>query len=345
MQAPAFEISEVQRKRLCEWTQSGDARLVQRAQVVLLSHAGRTAEEVSAELGVARVTVYKWRKRFAADGLGGLRDLPRSGQPRKLAVSTRDALVERTVLSIPPRGVRWSVRGLARDAGITEHQVRRIWNEHGLQPHRRFDIPAPTHFARGWKDVQGHLCALFLTPPHGVVAWAVRQLPECPRDEQLVRAARSRRLRRSVRALREGGDSLFAVLRRLSPGQDPRRSSADVDALMLSLSRLCAQLEARDYRLHVVCSSEVTLAELRKRVEMRALAVSLTALPMTCVWAETLENWLSDGRRRGDDLVAQSELRAAIQTANHQLDLGQRLTGLAWSQPPKSCGPTLARSA
>lgn len=345
MQASAFEVSDAQLRTLREWTQTGDTRLVQRARVVLLSHAGKTAEEVSAELNVARVTVYKWRKRFAAGGLGGLRDLPRSGQPRKLALSTREALVERTMLGIPPSGVRWSVRGLARDAGITEHQVRRIWTEHRLQPHRRYEVPAPTASgSKGWNSVQSQFCGLFLAPPHGVAVWAVRP-KDRPREGQSSPAARTRRLRRTVRALREGEDSLFAVLRRMEPAQGARATAVDLDALALSLSRLAEGVSAAGYSPHLVCSSLVTLAELRRRPELRALTAALTALPITCAWAETLENWLSDGRRRGDDAEAQSELRAALQTASERLDGQQRLTTLTWSLLPTARGRALARSA
>ena len=41
-----------------------------------------TNQQVAAELGCDRHTVGQWRERFAAAGLAGLQDAPRSGRPR-----------------------------------------------------------------------------------------------------------------------------------------------------------------------------------------------------------------------------------------------------------------------
>lgn len=344
MQATAFEVSDAQQRALRDWIASGDSRLVQRAQVVLLSNDGCSAEEVSARLGVARVTVYKWRKRFRSAGLHGLRDLPRSGQPRKLAEATRAALVERTVLGLPKRGVRWSVRQLARDAEITEHQVRRIWAEHGLQPHRRYDVPAPELLsAAGWQGLDGYLSAVFLAPPHNVVVWAVRKAEQEQVPSLMAPSTRGRRLRRSVRALREGEDSLLAVLRRL--GQQEGAGEQSVAGLADGLLRAASAIDEAGYRMHAVCSSDATLQKLQGLPQLRAIAGRLSALPMTCVWAEALENWFSDGRRRGEDALRHGELRQSLRRATRQLDSGQALTYFMWAPEFDLASPGLARSA
>ena len=58
-----------------------------RAQIVL-----RAADEdappnlqIAAELGCSKDTVGLWRRRFAAQGLAGLQDAPRSGRPRTVS--------------------------------------------------------------------------------------------------------------------------------------------------------------------------------------------------------------------------------------------------------------------
>jgi hypothetical protein len=52
----------------------------------LILHAARdhhpTNQQVAAELGCDRHTVGLWRERFAAAGLAGLQDAPRSGRPQ-----------------------------------------------------------------------------------------------------------------------------------------------------------------------------------------------------------------------------------------------------------------------
>ena len=41
--------------------------------------------QIAAEFGCARDTVGLWRRRFAAQGLPGLQDAPRSGRPRRFS--------------------------------------------------------------------------------------------------------------------------------------------------------------------------------------------------------------------------------------------------------------------
>ncbi|WP_035753622.1 helix-turn-helix domain-containing protein [Parafrankia discariae] len=55
-----------------------------RARIVLAADgAGNTA--IAAGLGVCADTAGKWRGRFAAEGLGGLADRPRSGRPARFS--------------------------------------------------------------------------------------------------------------------------------------------------------------------------------------------------------------------------------------------------------------------
>jgi transposase len=58
-----------------------EARLVQRAQIVLGLAAGERPCHVAARVGVGRMAAYEWLRRFNAEGLKGLTDHPRSGRP------------------------------------------------------------------------------------------------------------------------------------------------------------------------------------------------------------------------------------------------------------------------
>jgi transposase len=57
--------------------------LALRARIILRAGAGDrpTNLRIAAELGCDHDTVACWRRRFAARGLGGLQDAPRSGRP------------------------------------------------------------------------------------------------------------------------------------------------------------------------------------------------------------------------------------------------------------------------
>ena len=64
-----------------------------RAQIVLAAARGHGNARIAAELGIGAGTARKWRGRFAGHRLGGLKDLPRSGRPRRISAAARAAVV------------------------------------------------------------------------------------------------------------------------------------------------------------------------------------------------------------------------------------------------------------
>ena len=115
-----------------------------RAQIVLAAARGRANARIAADLGVSADTVRKWRGRFAARGLDGLKDLPRSGRPRRISALDRAAVVALACQLPAATGVplaRWSGPELAAEitkaglAGpISPSSVLRILAEHPLKP-------------------------------------------------------------------------------------------------------------------------------------------------------------------------------------------------------------------
>ena len=89
-----------------------------RAQVVLAAARGRDNERIAAGLRVSVATARKWRGRFAQHGLGGLKDLPRSGRPRRITEAARAAVVALACQLPAATGVplsRWSGPELKRE--------------------------------------------------------------------------------------------------------------------------------------------------------------------------------------------------------------------------------------
>lgn len=58
-------------------------RDVIRAKLVLLAAAGHTNREIARRVNMSPERVSGWRRRFAAEGIDGLEDQPRSGRPRR----------------------------------------------------------------------------------------------------------------------------------------------------------------------------------------------------------------------------------------------------------------------
>jgi transposase len=64
-----------------------------RAQVVLAAARGHPNARIAADLGIGVDMARRWRARFAARGLEGLKDLPRTGRPRRISEADRAAVV------------------------------------------------------------------------------------------------------------------------------------------------------------------------------------------------------------------------------------------------------------
>jgi transposase len=94
-----------------------DARLRTRAQMVLLAAERRlTAAEIAEIVRASEETVRRWLKRYLAEGVEGLRDVPHPGAPRKVTEEYRELLVE--AVRRRPRSLGlpfslWTLRRLA----------------------------------------------------------------------------------------------------------------------------------------------------------------------------------------------------------------------------------------
>ena len=169
MPSSVVELSHADRSVLISWTRSSkvSAGHAERARIVLAVADGDGTSGTARRLGVSRPTVIKWRDRFAAHGLAGLDDEPRSGRPKVVD----DAAILAATLEPPPQKLavtHWSTRLLAGQLGIGDATVARAWRRYGVKPWRRetFKFSTDPELEAKVRDVVG----LYLAPPeHAVV--------------------------------------------------------------------------------------------------------------------------------------------------------------------------------
>jgi transposase len=157
---------------LASWVRSPSIRagLAQRARIVLLAGDGIGTNEIVTRTGVSKPTVIAWKKRYAAEGIGGLDDRPKRGRPR----TTDDVEIVLRTLEPPPGrlGVtHWSSRLLAAELGLSNVKVADVWREYGLQPWRAetFKFSTDPQLEAKLRDVVG----LYLDPPDKAVVLCV----------------------------------------------------------------------------------------------------------------------------------------------------------------------------
>jgi len=93
----ADERNELER---LDRSRTEEVQLVQRVRIILGLAGGERPTRVATRLGVGRMAVYEWLRRFNAEGLRGLADHPRSGRPRTYTPA-QTAEVKAAVLTRP----------------------------------------------------------------------------------------------------------------------------------------------------------------------------------------------------------------------------------------------------
>ena len=171
--AVPIELSPEEREVLEGWTRrrTTAAALSSRARIVLAAAGGESNTALAARLGVHRNTVSLWRRRFLEFRLDGLLDEPRPGQPRKVSDAQVDEVITKTLESAPKNATHWSTRSMAKEVGLSQTAVSRIWRAFGLQPHRQdtWKLSKDPLFVDKVRDVVG----LYLNPPERAVVLCV----------------------------------------------------------------------------------------------------------------------------------------------------------------------------
>src|SRR4249920_22840 len=164
--ASPIVLSQEERAVLSTWSRgrSLPLRLIERAQIVVMAAQGIPNQDIAQALSVSRPTVQLWRERFLALRLEGLKkDAPRPGRIPSIPEKKVRAVVQATLHTTPRGATHWSIRTMAKAAGISRMAVQRIWDRHGLKPHltKTFKLSGDQRFVEKLYDVVG----LYLNPP------------------------------------------------------------------------------------------------------------------------------------------------------------------------------------
>lgn len=195
-------------------SRTDEARMVERARIILGCLAGKRNDEVAAELGVRAGTVGMWRKRFANAGLAGLSDRARPGKPRTYPADLKQRILRQLEEPPPPGLSAWDGVSLARALGVSDDVVWRVLRKEGVQlrRHRSWCVSTDAQFAVKAADIIG----LYLDPPQNALVICVDEKPSIQaleRNTGYVQTS-SGKLVRGLKSTykRHGTINLFAAL-------------------------------------------------------------------------------------------------------------------------------------
>jgi transposase len=209
-------VSAEQRELLERWVgaQKTPQSVALRARIVLLAAAGESNSAIARRLSVSRPTVIMWRERFEKGGAQALTET-RPGRGRKPTISAAKikAIVAATTQTRPPGETHWSCRTMAKAQGVSAATVQRIWDAHGLQPHRTraFKLSNDPLFSEKLTDVVG----LYLNPPEKALVLCVdekSQIQALDRTQPSLPMKRGRAGTMTCDYKRHGTTTLFAAL-------------------------------------------------------------------------------------------------------------------------------------
>jgi transposase len=247
------------RAELTRWTRTPSLRagLAQRARIVLLADEGVGTNEIVARVGVSKPTVIAWKRRYAAEGIAGLGDRPKSGRPAQVD----EVAVVLATLELPPSklGVtHWSSRLLAEQLGISNVWVAKIWRKWGLQPWRRetFKFSTDPELEARVRDVVG----LYLNPPDQAIVLCIdekSQIQALDRTAPILPMRPGLPERATHDYVRHGTTTLFAALEvatgKVTDACYPRHRHEEFLRFLKHVAKTYPRV-----KLHIVCDNYAT---------------------------------------------------------------------------------------
>lgn len=286
------ERAELERRTRSRTGRAQDAVV---ARVLLLLADGMTYREIAERTARSEPFISKWKHRFVEAGLAGLY-VRHAGRPVEVLTPKLEARILDATRKSPTDGsTHWSTRRLAKRLKVPHMTVARVWQKHGIQPHRmeRYMASNDPDFETKAAEVIG----LYLHPPQHAVVFCVDEktaIQALDRKDPILPFSPGRAERHGFEYFRHGTLSLYAALDTKTGvvfGQTTERHTSQAFVAFLAdlLTRVPPKLE-----VHVICDN--LSAHKTKRVEEFLIEhprVRLHYTPTYSSWLNQVELWFS----------------------------------------------------
>jgi transposase len=293
-------------------------KVVWRAEIVLATAEGLGTMAIMRRTGKSKPCVWRWQKRFVAEGVSGLlRDKTRPSRKKPLSPEMKLKVLTKTANETPANATHWSTRSMAKEIGISRTSVQRIWAEAGLKPHlvRTFKVSNDPKFVEKVTDVVG----LYLNPPDKALVLCVdekTQIQALDRTQPGLPMKKGRAATMTHDYKRNGVTTLFAALN-VKTGEvigecQPRHRAKEFIRFLKKIDRIVAKyldvhLIADNYTTHKTKEVQAWLAKHPR--------FKLHFIPTSSSWLNLVERFFAEitGKRiRRGVFKSVAELEAAI---------------------------------
>jgi transposase len=285
------ERAELERRARSRAGRAHDAVI---ARVLLLLADGLTYRAIAERTGRSEPFISKWKGRFVEARLAGLY-VRHAGRPVQVLTPKLEARILDATRQRPTDGTtHWSTRRLAKRLKVPHMTVARVWQKHGLQPHRmeRYMASDDPDFETKAADIIG----LYLHPPQHAAVFGVDEktaIQALDRTVPVLPLSPGRAERHGFEYVRHGTLSLYAALETRSGlviGQTAERHTSQ--AFVAFLADLLAKVPKGE--IHIICDN--LSAHKTKQVEAflaEHSRVHLHFTPTYSSWLNQVELWFA----------------------------------------------------
>jgi len=314
-------VSEEQLRTLHAWVAARNTpqKIVLRSRIILLAHDGVANGAIARRLDTSRPNVLKWRGRFAQGGPPALtEEAPGRGRKARILADQVAAMVQATLHTKPAHATHWSTRTMAKAQGISHSSVQRIWDAHGLQPHRTrtFKLSRDQRFVEKLRDVVG----LYLNPPEKALVLCVDekcQIQALQRSQPSLPLKRGRCGTMTHDYKRHGTTTLFAALDLLDGTVIGDCLGRHRHQEFLKFLRRIDRETPAGSDLHLIVDNYSPHKHQRVKAWVaKHPRFQLHFTPTSCSWLNLVERWfaqLANKRIRRGDFRSVAQLIAAIE--------------------------------
>jgi transposase len=324
-------LSDEERAALEEWVRGRftPQAWALRCRIILACAEGASNKDVAAQLGSTPHAVGRWRARFVQYRIAGLGDMPRSGGPRTVTDEQVAAVVAKTLESTPKNATHWSTRSMAKEMGLSQSSVSRIWRAFGLQPHRSetFKLSTDPYFVDKVHDVVG----LYLDPPERALVFCVdekSQIQALDRSQPVLPMMPGVPERATHDYVRAGTTTLFAALEvatgKVIGSLHRRYRAEEFKKFLIKLDK-----EVPDgLDVHLICDNYAThKTPAIKKWLLAHPRFHLHFTPTGSSWLNLVERWFAE--------LTNKQIRRGVHRSVQALEKDIRNWIAAWNTDPK----------
>lgn len=272
---------------------------VRRAKVILMLAAGDSYSEICERLSCTDRWISLWKERFQQERLSGLDSRYRGAKHRRRTAETEARILELTRRGPTDGSTHWSSYRLAKEMGLSQSTVSRVWRQFGLQAHRSRSYMASDdpEFEEKAADIIG----LYLKPPAHAAVFCVDEksaIQALDRLDPVLPLSPGRAERHGFEYYRHGTLSLYGALNTQTGEVLAKTSARHTSAEFVDFLAKIVDSQPAGRQIHVIADN-LSAHKTKKVFEFIEAnpAVRIHFTPTYSSWLNQVEIWFSKIQR------------------------------------------------